>query len=501
VGAARERSVRRKPVAFGEGELNKLSRRAFRLAAHSARLAHWRADKSRKTAGRCCEFAVSYSKFEWSAGRDDGPMASKIVPIQTRSVLRGAALLALAATLSACGSASAAPKPTASAPPTVTTTVATRGTIVPQRQLGGFIAPAQNVLVSSSLSEPALSVNVVEGQHVRKGDVLATLDVADIEATYQADVHAALEADANASKQVFAGAQTIGTGQRDVTAAAATLAQAKQKLQLDQLNLDRYAQLLKQGYIAQQTQDAQAQTVAGDTSAVSAAQAGLRTAQLTANTNGTQSTGLQGASVDALREAAAQAHATARQVAAQIARATITSPVDGVVTNRNLNPGEYPGTRTLFTIQALSTVYAELNASSEQLAGARVGNSATVTQHGGAAAQRGKIVAILGQAAPGSTNFTIKVALDNATGAFLAGMAVDTDVQLTPVSGTQVPLTAFSGGTETALGVVDGGTYRSVSVTVIAETTNDAVVTGIAPGTRIVTDGTSLADGQKVAVR
>jgi multidrug efflux pump subunit AcrA (membrane-fusion protein) len=426
-------------------------------------------------------------------------MASNTFPFRSRAALGVA--LALGIVLTGCGSRGTAAKTSPPPAAAVSSVVAGQGTIVPTRALGGFIAPAQNVLITSSLNEPVATVNVVEGQQVRKGDVLATFDVSDLQAQYQADLHSALAADANASKQVYAGAQTIGTGQSDVATATSALAQAQQKLQLDQANLSRDTQLLANGYIAQQAADAQTQTVAGDRAAVTAAQAALNSARLTANANGSQNSGLQGASLASLRQTAAQAHATAQQVAAQIARATLYAPVDGVVTNRNLNPGEYPGSRTLFTLQALSTVYAELNASSEQLAGARAGNAVTVTQHGGTLRQQGKIVAILGQAAPGSTNFTIKVALDNTSGRFLAGMAVDADVALTPVSGTEIPRAAFAGGTETSVGVVTGGTYHTANVRVLAETANAAIVSGIASGTRIVSDGSSLADGQKVAVR
>jgi multidrug efflux pump subunit AcrA (membrane-fusion protein) len=427
-------------------------------------------------------------------------MARHTLPFRSRAALSLA--LVLGAGLTGCaGRGAATLKAAAPAAPVVGSITAAPGAIVPTRELGGFIAPAQNVLITSSLGEPALAVNAVEGQKVRKGDVLATFDVSDLEAQYQADLHAALAADANASKQVYAGAQTIGSGQSGVATAASTLAQAQQKLQLDQTNLTRDTQLLASGYIAQQTVDAQAQTVAGDRAALTAAQAALDTARLTANTNGSQDSGLQGASLASLRQVAAQAHATAQQVGAQIARATLVAPVDGVVTNRNLNPGEYPGSRTLFTVQALSTVYAQLNASSEQLAGARVGNPVTVTQHGGTLSQQGTIAAILGQAAPGSTNFTVKVGLDNTSGTFLAGMAVDASVSLAPVSGTKIPRAAFAGGTETSVGVVTGGTYHTANVRVLAETANDAIVSGIAPGTRIVADGSSLADGQKVAVR
>ncbi|MGD0473971.1 MAG: efflux RND transporter periplasmic adaptor subunit [Candidatus Velthaea sp.] len=425
-------------------------------------------------------------------------MATHTLPSRSRAALGLA--LALGVVLTGCAGRGT---PAATTPPplsAVSSAVAGSGTIVPMRALGGFIAPAENVLITSSLSEPATAVNVVEGQQVRKGDVLAVFDVSDLQAQYEADLHAALAADANAAKQVYAGAQTIGAGQSDVATAAATLAQAQQKLQLDQTNLTRDAQLLVSGYVAQQTVDAQAQTVAADRSALSAAQVALGAARLTAGTNGSQDSGLQGASLASLRQVAAQAHATAQQVAAQIARATLVAPVDGVVTNRNLNPGEYPGSRTLFTIQALSTVDAQLNASSEQLAGARVGNAVTVTQHGGTIAKQGKIVAILGQAAPGSTNFTIKVALDNTDGTLLAGMAVDANVALTPVTGTEIPRAAFAGGTETAVGVVTDGAYHTVPVRVLAETAQNAIVSGIASGTHIVADGSSLADGQKVAV-
>ncbi len=427
-------------------------------------------------------------------------MASHLFSYRSPHAL--AVTLALGVGLAGCGGRAApAGQPSPPATPSVASTLAMRGTIVPTRNLGGFIAPAQNVLISSSLTEPAQSVNVGEGQHVRKGDVLASFNVDDLTAEYQADLHAALAADANAAKQIYAGAQTIGSGASALTTAAATLAQANQKLQLDQLNLTRDTQLVSQGYISQQTQDTQAQTVASDRAAVAAAQAGVASARLIAGTNGTQSSGLQGASLAVLRQQAAQAHATAQQVAAQIARATLYAPVDGVVTNRNLNPGEFPASRTLFTIQALSTVYAQLNASSEQIAGVRVGNTVAIGQHGGQATQTGKVVAILGQAAPGSTNFTIKVALANSAGGFLAGMAVDGRVTLAPVAGTQVPRGAFVGDGETMLGVVRNGTYHVAPVAVIAETTTTAIVTGIEPGTRIVADGSSFADGQKVALR
>ena len=136
--------------------------------------------------------------------------------------------------------------------------------------------------------------------------------------------------------------------------------------QLDQQNLNRYQTLLNSGYVSQQQVDQQRTTVRNDQQQVLSAQASLQSAVLNAHVNGNYQQGLQAANVASAQADAASAHAQAEQIQAQIDKALITSPVDGVVVNRNLNPGEYPGSRTIFTVQQLDPVYAELNASSSK---------------------------------------------------------------------------------------------------------------------------------------
>jgi hypothetical protein len=165
--------------------------------------------------------------------------------------------------------------------------------------------------------------------------------------------------------------------------------------------------------------------------------------------------------------------------------------VAGIVTSRNINPGEYPGSRTLFTIQAITTVYAQLNASSEELDGVRVGDRVAVNAHGTTAARAGRVTAILGQAAPGSTNFTIKVEVPNASGALLAGMAVVGTIALAPTRGTLVPRASLARN-ETQIGVVRGATYHVVRVRIIAQDDANAIVTGVSPGTKVVTGSPDL---------
>ena len=411
-----------------------------------------------------------------------------------------AALLALltSATLVDC-SRNRPPAPAAPAAPAKTVT-AQSGTVSQIRELGGFIAPSANVSISSSLTEPATEVDVVEGQRVQAGQTLAVLDVSDLRAEYDSDMHAASESDANASKQFFAGAQTIGTGVSNVANARSTLIQAQERERLDRVNLARDAELLRQEYISQQTYDGQLATVQEDEAATRADSAALNTAKITVATNGTQSSGLQGASLNALYQGAAQARATARQIAASIARATIVAPVSGIVTNRNLNPGEYPGSRALFTIQALDIVYAQLNASSEQTTDVALGERVAVLVHGSRRTVIGRVAALLGQAAPGSTNFTIKVRIDDPSDTLLAGTAVDGEIDLPPVRGTRVPRAALDTN-ETQIGIIREGIYHAVAVRVIAEDAHNAIVSGVAPRTSVVTEALDLHDGQRVAVR
>ena len=294
--------------------------------------------------------------------------------------------------------------------------------------------------------------------------------------------------------------------------ASATLAQAKQTLANDQLNLVRDRQLLAEGYIAQQTVDQQQTTVINDGASVRTAEANLSTAITNQSVNGTASNGLQAATVasaiadaQAARAAIEQARGQIAQYESQISKATIVSPVDGVVTNRNLNPGEYPGSRTIFTIQQLNQVYADLNASSEDTFAIPVGAGVDLTVGGaGNETFTGHVVAVLGQVTPGSTNFTVQVLLQNPGNKLQAGLPVSATINLPAVSGVGIPTTAFLDDTHTTVMVADDELVDVVAKTVkVREIGTDgttSIVTGLKAGQTVVSNGQlGLADGQSIA--
>jgi multidrug efflux pump subunit AcrA (membrane-fusion protein) len=415
---------------------------------------------------------------------------------------RSAAVSLLAALAAGC-SHPAPQKPPA--PPTVAVTVAREGTLHPAQTLPGIIAPYASVAIQSDLTEPADAVNVEEGDRVTKGQVLAVLDTADLVASLNADLATAQSDAANAEHTVYQGGLTISQSVESVNAAQSALRQAQETLRRDSIDLARYQSLLGNGYISQQTVATQLALVANDRQAVRSAQASLASDEQQVAANGTLSTsGLQSTSIEQARATQAVALANAQQVRTQIAKATIVSPIDGVVVNRNLNVGEYPGSRQLFTLQQTNPIYAIVRGSGSQIADIAPGAAAVITASDLHRSKlTGTVVAVLNQINPGSTDFQVKVKLDNPSGRLRAGMTVIGSVDLPPARGITIPETAFIDDNHDSVLVV--GANDTIATAHVSETISDgknSIVDGLSPGTRVVSDGqTSVGDGQKVAVR
>jgi multidrug efflux pump subunit AcrA (membrane-fusion protein) len=410
-----------------------------------------------------------------------------------------AASLVLAFAAAGCGAAKQAPQAAAAA--AVPVVAAAPGTVMPTTVLSGIIAPLQNVGITSSLAEPTDAVYVKEGSHVTKGQVLAVLDTADLRAQLAEYVATVSSNAAKAAQTYDQAGLTIVQNSNTVDQARAAVRQAQLTLANDSLNLTRDAELLRQGYIPQQQYDTQATMVRNDRQAVQAAQVTLQNDVRQVAANGTTSTGLQGSMVAAAQATTQISQAQADQIRVQIAKATIVSPIDGVIVNRNLNPGEFPGTRQIFTLQETDRVYAIVNGSTSQIAGLRPGAKAVVTSSGLPGKQFvGSVDGILNAVNPGSTNFVVKVLLANAGGILRPGMAVSAATRQTPATGIRVPDTAFLDTTNSTVQIVSGGVVKTAHVTQIADDGRNAVVTGIASGTSVVVNGQSgLLDGQTVA--
>ena len=324
------------------------------------------------------------------------------------------------------GCSHSAPGPAASPPPSVAVTLAHEASIDPAQTLPGLIAPYQSVAIQSDLTEPADAVNVQEGDRVTKGEILARLDTADLQANLAADLATAQSDAATTTHTVFQGGLTIAQSQQSVTGAQSAVRQAQETLRKDELDLTRYQQLFGSGFISQQQLATQLALVANDRQAVRSAQSTLASDREQVTANGTLgSSGLQSSSVQQSAATEQVALATAQQVRTQIAKATIVSPIDGVVVNRNLNVGEYPGTRQIFTLQQTDPTYAIVRGSGAQVADIQNGAPAKVVASDvSRRALEGRVAGVLNQINPGSTDFQVKIVVPNPTGRLRAGMAV-----------------------------------------------------------------------------
>jgi HlyD family secretion protein len=385
---------------------------------------------------------------------------------------------------------------------------ASSGSVTPRSTLGGLIVPFQNVQITSTLVEPADTVLVQEGDHISKGQVIAQLDTQDLQAQLQSALGTIASDEAKTTQTSLQAGLTITQNGNTINSGQAAVRQAQQTLSTDTLNLTRDAQLLKEGYVAQSAYDAQKTLVMNDQQAVRSAQVNLQNTVSQVKTNGTTSTGLQGATIASVKADEQTAQGAANQLRVQIAKARIVSPIDGVVVNRNINPGEYPGSRQIFTLQQSDKVYAVLNGSGGQIVGVRAGSPVKIvssdraTLHGTAA-----VSAVLDQLTPGSTNFVIKAVLPNPGNQFHSGMVVTGQVSRPQTTGVRIPRTAFTDDTQTTVqtivkkpgqnGAPGFTVIKTIPVTMVAEDGKNAVVEGVQVGEEIVVNGQlGLSDGQ-----
>jgi RND family efflux transporter MFP subunit len=408
--------------------------------------------------------------------------------------------MSLFLTSSLLGACSKAPEQQPLTAAEVPVTVAAVGTVAPTSTLGGIIVPYQNVQIQSDLTEPTDAVYVNEGDHVHAGEVLARLDTRDLEANLRSDLGTAA-ADAAKATQTYDQADlTIVQNNNTVASARSALRSAQATLATARLNLQRDAELLKSGYIAQQTYDAQNVVVRTDVSQLRTAQVNLQNDLKQVQSNGTTSTGLQGATVAAARADEQSALGQADNIRASIAKATIVSPIDGIVVNRNLNPGEYPGSRQIFTLQETDKVYATLNGAGSQVVGVATGAPTEIASSDHATLKAsGKVVGVLDEVTPGSTNFVVKVLIANPNGAFHSGMVVSGRVTRPTTTGIRIPITAFLDTTNSSVQIIDNGAVKTESVVMVASDGKDAIVQGLARGAQVIANGQlGLSDGQSV---
>jgi RND family efflux transporter MFP subunit len=382
--------------------------------------------------------------------------------------------------------------------------------------LDGQIAPLQESTLGSPQSGTLASVLVNEGDRVRAGQLLARLDVSQLEAQLAANQAAVAQSQARLQSSAFQAPISSQQYRSAVTAAEQNLQQAQNRVQTDvaalknaKLVYDSNQQLSTQGYVAQTAlEQSRASYVAAEQElhnaqqAIAPAQAALQTAR----TNVDQ-TKVDQATIETNRAALAQAQANVKLLQTQIAQSSIYAPFDGVVTQRLLDPGAFAGpNQPVIRVSQLDPAYINANVPDEDLGFVTPGTIATFTSPSlPGKTFTGKISAVNATPTTGTLSYRARIRQPNPNGTLRGGMLVSVRVrqQFHP-NAVVVPRTAIF---QTDQGpnvytVVDGkAKLLPVRLGLQTDTLAEVVSSEVRPGTDVITTRPdALQNGSVVAV-
>jgi HlyD family secretion protein len=266
---------------------------------------------------------------------------------------------------------------------------------------------ANEVVVSSRIPGRLQTLNVDEGQKVQAGQLVATIESRDLEASRVAAGATARSAKfkllESRDTQIQAAGQTssqVLNAEAQLRVAQAALVQAQAQYERQEADTRRTAALAQQGVMSEQARDeavtslnaAQA-AVDGARHSVAAAQASLKVAL--ANTNQAKAASQTTA---ANKEQMENAQALLDQAQVELGYAQIDSPVTGIVNVRAARPGEVVAAGTpIVTVMDLSQTWVYAPLPETQSDAVQLGDMLRVVMPSGATIQ-GKVIAKLVEA-------------------------------------------------------------------------------------------------------
>jgi HlyD family secretion protein len=339
--------------------------------------------------------------------------------------------------------------------------------------------PLQQAAIIPKTSAPVKKFYADRGTHVRAGQLLAELENQDLVGAVM-ESQAAYE-QAEATYQTAARAtvpQEVQKAELDVRAATDTLA-AQQKI------FDSRQELLKQGAISQKDVDD--------------ARVNLTQARNQYEIARQHLEALQGFGKDQeLKAAAAQRDAakTRHGIAeTQLGYSKITSPIDGVVTDRPLYAGEMASNSTaMITVMDLTQVIARTHISQQEAAQLKVGDTANLLPPEGGAPVPGKVTVISPALDPGGTTVEVWIQAANTGERLKPGTSLRVEaIARTVPSALVIPqaavLTSPSGNTSVIVVDSENKPHKKSVTLGIREGDNVQVTDGVESGDRVVTAG------------
>jgi HlyD family secretion protein len=353
------------------------------------------------------------------------------------------------------------------------------------------LAPLAQAAIAPRISAPIVSELVQRGARVKKGQLLVTLEDRDLRGM-------ALDSKGNLTQaQAAFTAATQATIPEDAQKAELDLAQAKANLNVAAHTVEERKRLMDQGAIARREVDTA-------TAAEVQAQAAYDTAvKHLANVQKTT----QKTNTDTAQGQLASAQGKLENAEAQVNYASLRSPIDGVVTDRPLFPGETAAAGTpVIIVMDTSVLQAKLHISQAAAQKLKVGGSAEVDIPGVEDPQAATISLISPALDPGSTTVEIWLKLPNPGGRYKVGTPVHAVIHGTTIEkALQLPVGAIQpadDGSTNVLVIEGDGTAHKRPVKIGVRTAEKVqILSGVTPANLVITEGGyGLDEGTKVKV-
>jgi HlyD family secretion protein len=378
-------------------------------------------------------------------------------------------------------------------PPTVSVQVAPveKTTIQHVLEAQAILSPLQQAAIVPKISAPVQKFLVKRGSPVKEGEVLAVLENRDLSAAAQ-DTEGAYK-----QAQAVYETTTAANLPEEIRKAEADAQQAQQALDAQEKVFQSRQQLFEQGALPRKELDQ---------SRVDIVQARNQSDIAKQHLEKLMAIGKE----QELKAAAGQRDSAAgkyRGAQAQLSYSEIRSPINGVITDRPLYPGEMAAAGTpLLTVMDISSVIAKAHIPQDEAAALKVGDKGSITVPGITDPINGKVTVVSPALDPNSTTVEVWFEVKNPKHELKPGTSVHLSMTAQTVKDALVVpassiLTAPDGTTTVMIASSDGLAHQKAVKLGIHNGEDVQVIEGLSEGEKVISNGAyGLPDKTKIKI-
>src|ERR1017187_8063826 len=354
-----------------------------------------------------------------------------------------------------------------------------------------ILFPRQQAAIIPKISAPVQKFLVKRGSPVHEGELLAVLENRDLSAAAQDTKGSYDQAQATYETTIAASLP------EEIQKAEADEQQAKQALDAQEKVFESRQQLFDQGALPRKELDQ---------SRVDITTARNQHAIAKKHLDSLMAIGKQ----QALKSAAGQLESAKGKylgAQAQLGYSEIRSPIDGVVTDRPLYPGEMAAAGTpLLTVMDISSVIAKAHIPQDDAAALKVGDKGTMTVPGIEEPIEGKVTVVSPALDPNSTTVEVWLEAKNSKQALKPGTSAQLSLTAQTVKKALVVpassvITTPEGATAVMLAGTDGRAHQKVVKVGIRNGDDVQIVEGVTASYKVIATGAyGLPDKTKIKI-